>query len=103
MGQHHGRHRLGPADAQCPALWVDLAAYPLRRGQDGQDRIGHPGLSAERTSPYQFYQYWINLDDADVGRCLRLFTDLGRRKFGTSRPGSRPIPPRSPSGAWRPN
>jgi len=38
-------------------------------------------LSAEKTSPYHFYLYWINLDDADVGRCLRFFTDLGQAEI----------------------
>jgi tyrosyl-tRNA synthetase len=33
-------------------------------------------LDAERTSPYQFYQYWINTDDRDVERFLKLFTFL---------------------------
>ncbi len=44
----------------------------------GKTESGALWLSAERTSPYQFYQYWVNLDDADVGRCLRFFTDLSR-------------------------
>ena len=29
-----------------------------------------------RTSPYAFYQYWINVDDADAGKCLRMLTEL---------------------------
>jgi tyrosyl-tRNA synthetase len=33
-------------------------------------------LSAERTSPYLFYQYWRSLPDADAGRCLRYLTEL---------------------------
>jgi tyrosyl-tRNA synthetase len=33
-------------------------------------------LDAARTSPYQFYQYWINTDDRDVERFLNLFTFL---------------------------
>jgi len=33
-------------------------------------------LDAERTSPYQFYQYWIRTDDRDVERFLKLFTFL---------------------------
>jgi len=33
-------------------------------------------LDAELTSPYDFYQYWRNTEDADVGRFLRLFTFL---------------------------
>ena len=44
----------------------------------GKTAAGALWLSAERTSPYHFYQYWINLDDADVGQCLRFFTDLNR-------------------------
>jgi tyrosyl-tRNA synthetase len=43
----------------------------------GKTESGAVWLSAEKTSPYQFYQYWINLADADVGKCLRFFTDLG--------------------------
>ena len=35
-------------------------------------------LDPERTSPYAFYQYWINADDRDVGRFLRMFTLLDR-------------------------
>ncbi|MBA3450551.1 MAG: tyrosine--tRNA ligase [Chloroflexia bacterium] len=33
-------------------------------------------LDPELTSPYDFYQYWINVDDADVDRLLRLYTFL---------------------------
>jgi tyrosyl-tRNA synthetase len=33
-------------------------------------------LSAEKTSPYKFYQYWINTDDKDVGPFLKYFTFL---------------------------
>src|SRR4029079_3934901 len=32
--------------------------------------------SPERTSPYQFYQYWIRTEDADVGKVLRMMTML---------------------------
>jgi tyrosyl-tRNA synthetase len=31
-------------------------------------------LDTERTSPYAFYQYWLNVEDADVGRLLRIFS-----------------------------
>ncbi|MEN6556859.1 MAG: tyrosine--tRNA ligase [Thermoguttaceae bacterium] len=44
----------------------------------GKTESGALWLSPDKTSPYKFYQYWINLDDADVGRCLRFFTDLDR-------------------------
>jgi tyrosyl-tRNA synthetase len=35
-------------------------------------------LDPARTSPYRFYQYWINTDDRDVGRYLRMFTLMER-------------------------
>jgi len=35
-------------------------------------------LDAARTTPYAFYQYWLNTDDRDVGTYLRWFTELGR-------------------------
>lgn len=47
----------------------------------GKTEAGALWLSARKTSPYQFYQYWINLDDADVGKCLCYFTDLGRHEI----------------------
>jgi tyrosyl-tRNA synthetase len=47
----------------------------------GKTESGALWLSAERTSAYRFYQYWINLADADVGPCLRFFTDLGQEEI----------------------
>ena len=47
----------------------------------GKTEAGAIWLSPERTSPYQFYQYWINVDDADAGKCLRCFTDLAREEI----------------------
>lgn len=44
----------------------------------GKTESGALWLDAAKTSPYQFYQYWINLADADVGKCLRYLTDLDR-------------------------
>jgi tyrosyl-tRNA synthetase len=35
-------------------------------------------LDATRTTPYAFYQYWVNVDDRDVGTYLRWFTELDR-------------------------
>ncbi len=42
----------------------------------GKTADGAVWLDAERTSPYDFYQYWINTTDQDVGRFLRLYTFL---------------------------
>lgn len=47
----------------------------------GKTEQGAVWLSAERTSPYQFYQYWINIDDADVGPSLRMLTELPREEI----------------------
>ncbi|MBE7092012.1 MAG: tyrosine--tRNA ligase [Clostridiales bacterium] len=40
----------------------------------GKTAGGAVWLSAEKTSPYDFYQYWRNVDDADVEKCLKLLT-----------------------------
>ena len=42
----------------------------------GKTASGAVWLDAERTSPYEFYQYWINVDDRDVFRFLAYFTFL---------------------------
>ncbi len=44
----------------------------------GKTESGTVWLSADRTSPYQFYQYWIRVADADVGNGLRMLTTLSR-------------------------
>jgi tyrosyl-tRNA synthetase len=44
----------------------------------GKTEHGTVWLSADRTSAYQFYQYWINVEDADVGNCLRTLTTVPR-------------------------
>ena len=42
----------------------------------GKTAKGAVWLSAARLSPYDYWQFWRNTEDADVGRFLRLFTDL---------------------------
>jgi tyrosyl-tRNA synthetase len=42
----------------------------------GKSAAGAVWLNPDRLSPYEFWQYWRNTDDADVGRFLRSFTDL---------------------------
>jgi tyrosyl-tRNA synthetase len=42
----------------------------------GKTATGAVWLNAERLSPYDYWQYFRNTEDADVGRFLRLFTDL---------------------------
>jgi tyrosyl-tRNA synthetase len=42
----------------------------------GKSVSGAVWLNADRLSPYEFWQFWRNTGDADVGRFLRLFTEL---------------------------
>ncbi len=42
----------------------------------GKTQSGAVWLSAEKTSPYEFYQYWRNVDDGDVIKCLKMLTFL---------------------------
>jgi len=48
----------------------------------GKTESGSVWLDADRTSPYQFYQFWINIDDRDVCRYLKYFTLLSRAGIG---------------------
>jgi tyrosyl-tRNA synthetase len=47
----------------------------------GKSEAGAVWLDAARTSPYKFYQFWVNVDDADAVRFLRMFTLLGREEI----------------------
>jgi tyrosyl-tRNA synthetase len=42
----------------------------------GKTAQGAVWLNAERLSPYEYWQFWRNIEDADVGRFLRFFTEL---------------------------
>lgn len=45
-------------------------------GKMGKTAQGAVWLNAEQLSPYDYWQFWRNAEDADVGRFMRLFTDL---------------------------
>lgn len=47
----------------------------------GKTEQGAIWLSSERTSPYAFYQYWINVADDDVLRCIRYLTEIQREEY----------------------
>lgn len=59
--------------------------YPLLVKSDGKKmgktESGTLWLDPERTSPYHFYQYWINLEDADIGLALRFFTEMPQSEY----------------------
>jgi tyrosyl-tRNA synthetase len=64
------RHGVQLYGMTCPLLTKSDGA------KMGKTESGTLWLAPDKTSPYHFYQYWINLDDADVGKCLRFFTEL---------------------------
>jgi tyrosyl-tRNA synthetase len=47
-------------------------------GKFGKTESGNVWLDAARTSPYAFYQFWLNVSDGDAARYIRIFTLLGR-------------------------
>ena len=47
----------------------------------GKTESGAVWLDPARTSPYKFYQYWINADDRDASKYLRLFTMLSKQEI----------------------
>jgi tyrosyl-tRNA synthetase len=47
----------------------------------GKTEKGAVWLAADRTSPYAFYQYWLNVADADVSRCLRFLSEVPREEI----------------------
>ena len=47
----------------------------------GKTESGAIYLSPERTSPYEFYQYWVRVEDDDVGMCLRFLTELTQEEI----------------------
>lgn len=47
----------------------------------GKTESGSVWLDPARTSPYRFYQFWVNVDDRDAGRYLRFFTLQSRQEI----------------------
>jgi tyrosyl-tRNA synthetase len=47
----------------------------------GKTESGNVWLDPEKTSPYKFYQFWLNCSDEDAARYIRIFTLLGRAEI----------------------
>ena len=45
-------------------------------GKFGKTESGNVWLDPKRTSPYKFYQFWLNVSDADAVKYIKIFTDL---------------------------
>ena len=72
------RRTLGKTDAYA-------LTCPLIRKADGKKfgktEKGNIWLDPERTSPYEFYQFWLNVSDEDADRYIKIFTLLGKEEI----------------------
>ena len=60
---------------QKPAFAMTFTLLTTSEGKKmGKTQKGAVWLDENKTSPYEFYQYWRNTDDADVEKCLKLLT-----------------------------
>ena len=50
-------------------------------GKFGKTESGNIWLDGEKTTPYQFYQFWLNAADADAEKWIKIFTFLGRKEI----------------------
>ena len=53
-------------------------------GKFGKTEKGNIWLDPERTSPYQFYQFWLNVSDTDADKYIRIFTMLGNEEIDSA-------------------
>ena len=50
-------------------------------GKFGKTEKGNIWLDPERTSPYQFYQFWLNVSDSDAEKYIKIFTMLTKEEI----------------------
>ena len=50
-------------------------------GKFGKTESGNVWLDPKRTSPYKFYQFWLNVSDADAAKYIKIFTDLPQEEI----------------------
>jgi len=66
-------------------------------GKFGKTESGNVWLDPKRTSPYKFYQFWINVSDDDAAKYIKIFTDLTQDEIAdleaqqAQDPGQRPL------------
>lgn len=52
-------------------------------GKFGKTEAGNVWLDPKKTSPYKFYQFWLNVSDEDAGKYIKIFTFLSKDKINT--------------------
>jgi tyrosyl-tRNA synthetase len=77
MGVELGR-RAGDFELYGITSPLITSASGAKMGKTAQGAIW---LNAERLPPYEYWQFWRNIEDEDVGRFLRLFTDLDMQEI----------------------
>ena len=81
---------------ECFALTCPLVTK-ADGGKFGKTESGNVWLDPARTSPYQFYQFWINTSDADAEKYIKIFTTLSKEEVAelvaeqAKDPGLRPL------------
>ena len=50
-------------------------------GKFGKTESGNIWLDARYTSPYKFYQFWVNVSDEDAARYIKIFTSIGKEEI----------------------
>ena len=59
------------------AFGITFTLLTTKEGKKmGKTESGTIWLDPEKTSPYEFFQYWRNIDDADLTNCMRLLTNI---------------------------
>ena len=88
------RRMLGKDDAfavTCPLI------TKADGGKFGKTESGNVWLDPKRTSPYKFYQFWLNVSDTDAEKYIKIFTILNREEIEglvaqqAENPGARPL------------
>lgn len=74
------RRVLGPDGRGCFGVTAPLLTHP-DGSKIGKSEGSALWLTRERTSPYAFYQYWINIADAEVGNFLNWFTHFSKAEI----------------------
>ncbi len=67
------RRKLGKEDAEAMTITLLLNSEGKKMGKTVSGAVW---LDPNKTSPYDFYQYWRNVDDADVIKCLKMLTEV---------------------------
>jgi tyrosyl-tRNA synthetase len=49
----------------------------------GKTEAGNVWLDPEKTSPYHFYQFWLNISDEDAAKYIKIFTLIGKKEIET--------------------